>query len=140
MKKLFLPLVALAFGALGAVNVQAVENQTYQLSTHILDISLGKPAAGVDVALSKFDENSLNWQEIDSGVTDKNGRIADFLPEGRDNAGTYKLTFKTYDYFKSQGLDSIYPYVDVVFKINGDTHYHIPITMSANGYATYRGN
>lgn len=137
MKKLFLPLVALAFGA---VNVQAAENQTYQLSTHILDISSGKPAAGVDVALSRFDESSLNWQEIDSGVTDKNGRIADFLPEGSNNAGTYKLTFKTYDYFKSQGLESIYPYVDVVFKINGGTHYHIPITMSANGYATYRGN
>ena len=137
MKKLFLPLVALAFWTM---NVQAAENQTYQLSTHILDISLGKPAAGVDVTLSKFDENTLNWQEIDSGVTDKNGRIADFLPEGSSNNGTYKLTFKTYDYFKSQDLESIYPYVDVVFKINGDTHYHIPITMSANGYATYRGN
>ena len=94
----------------------------------------------MNAALSKFDKNSLNWQEIDSGVTDKNGRISDFLPEGSDNAGTYKLTFKTYDYFKSQGLESIYPYVDVVFKISGDTHYHIPITMSANGYATYRGN
>ncbi len=137
MKKLFLPLVALAFWTM---NVQAAENQTYQLSTHILDISLGKPAAGVNVVLSKLDKNSLDWQEIDSGVTDKNGRIADFLPEGSNNNGTYKLTFKTYDYFKSQDLESIYPYVDVVFKINGDTHYHIPITMSANGYATYRGN
>lgn len=43
-------------------------------------------------------------------------------------------------YFKQQGLDTIYPFVEVIFEIKGDSHYHIPITMSANGYGTYRGN
>ena len=48
--------------------------------------------------------------------------------------------FETEAYFARQGLRSIYPWVEVTFRIEGDDHYHIPITMSANGYATYRGN
>lgn len=74
--------------------------------------------------------------------TDANGRIADLLPHGVPGAndGLYRLRFETEPYFAAQGLRSIYPYVEVTFRIEGDGHYHIPITMSANGYSTYRGN
>lgn len=117
----------------------AQENQRYQLSTHILDISSGKPASGVAVRLFRQDAEG-GWQKVDSGITDANGRIADFLPETKDNFGVYKLSFETQKYFSEQKNNSIYPYVDVVFQINENTHYHIPIVMSANGYSTYRGN
>ncbi|MCY6293643.1 hydroxyisourate hydrolase [Bacteroides fragilis] len=50
------------------------------------------------------------------------------------------LKFYTEPYFLEQGLKSIYPFVEVIFRIEGKKHYHIPITMSANGYSTYRGN
>ena len=137
MKNKILPLVACAFISYPTF---ADDAQTYQLSTHILDISKGQPASGVSIILSKFDANTNQWQVIDNGITDANGRIADFLPEGENHIGTYKLTFKTREYYNQQKQASIYPYVDVIFDINDNGHYHIPITMSANGYATYRGN
>lgn len=58
--------------------IQAQEK--YQLSSHILDISQGKPAPNVKIALSKQDKNQ-NWVLIDEKYTDNNGRIKDFLKE-----------------------------------------------------------
>ncbi|WP_417016641.1 hydroxyisourate hydrolase [Alistipes sp.] len=112
-----------------------------QLSTHMLDVSRGAPAAGVEVELSRQTPDG-GWQTVDRRVTDRNGRVTGLLPirEPDANRGIYRLRFETQPYFEAQGLSSIYPYVEVVFRIEGDGHYHIPITMSANGYATYRGN
>ena len=112
-----------------------------QLSTHMLDVSRGVPAAGVTVELSRQTSDG-GWQTLDRRVTDRNGRVTGLLPirEPDANRGIYRLRFETQPYFEAQGQSSIYPYVEVVFRIEGDGHYHIPITMSANGYATYRGN
>ncbi len=138
MIKFILPLIAV-FIATSSL-VEAKENVKYQLSTHILDISSGKPAAGIEVKLFRKNPTSNIWEEIDKGITDNNGRIADFLPEGKDNFGIYKLNFATLPYFAKKNMASIYPYVEIVFQIDENTHYHIPLTMSANGYSTYRGN
>lgn len=116
------------------------QSPAYQLSTHILDISKGLPAKDVNIVLYKLEPVGQEWVCIASGKTDGNGRIANFLPSAQDNTGTYKLKFDTEPYFQVQNLKSIYPYVEIVFKVEGSGHYHIPITMSANGYATYRGN
>lgn len=113
---------------------------SYQLSTHILDISKGEPASNVEIILYKLDKDGKTWVQVDKGITNKNGRITNFLPDVKNNNGIYKLQFLVSPYFKSQDIKSIYPYVDVVFEVKGKGHYHIPITMSANGYATYRGN
>lgn len=113
---------------------------SYQLSTHILDVGKGQPAPNVTISLFKLSKDSDTWVKIAEGVTDNNGRIKNFLPETQSNDGIYKLKFETKSYFKKQGFTSIYPFVEVVFEINGTSHYHIPITMSANGYGTYRGN
>lgn len=112
----------------------------YQLSTHILDVSRGRPASGVPIQLFRLAEDEKGWNKVGEGITDDNGRIGTFLPESTENAGIYKLRFETRDYFRKQNQDSIYPFVEVVFEIRGTAHYHIPITMSANGYGTYRGN
>ncbi len=112
---------------------------TYQLSSHILDIDKGSPAANVLISLSKQTDNQ--WILIDEKTTDANGRIKDFLPEnGRDHKGIYKLTYHTAPYFAAQGKESFYPFIEVVFEIKDDQHYHVPITLSAYGYSTYRGN
>ena len=137
MRKILLLLLAFT---LCTVASHAQTGNQYQLSTHILDVNSGKPASDVPVKLFKYDEQNQNWQKIAENLTDNNGRIANFLPKNKDNTGIYKLTFETKHYFSSQNMPSIYPFVDVVFKIEGNTHYHIPLTMSANGYATYRGN
>lgn len=122
------------------MNGFAQKSVTYQLSTHMLDISKGQPAPHVTVTLYKLDSITDNWKQITTGKTDENGRIANLLPLPKDNSGIYKLKFETTPYFRAQNLKSIYPYVEVVFRIEGKRHYHIPITMSANGYSTYRGN
>ncbi|MCC6760052.1 MAG: hydroxyisourate hydrolase [Chitinophagaceae bacterium] len=123
-----------------ALSFQGIaQEKTYQLSSHILDISTGKPAAGVTIILSKK-ENNDQWKIIDEKKTDANGRIKDFLPQTSNNLGIYKLTFHTKPYFKQLGQQSFYPFIEVVFELADNEHYHVPITLSAYGYATYRGN
>ncbi len=131
-------LLSLFFGLL-ATFAQA-QTDTYQLSSHILDISTGAPASGVTVKLEKLNEKTNIWAAIDKKVTDENGRIKDFLNYNKTEKGIYKLTFLTADYFKSKKTESFYPFIEVVFQINDANHYHVPITLSAYGYATYRGN
>ncbi len=114
--------------------------EKYQLSTHILDVNLGTPAPGVPIILFRQDADGISWTRIAKGVTDRNGRISNFLPSGKSNSGIYKLRFETGNYFRDQKINSIYPFVEIVFEIKDNTHYHIPITISANGYTTYRGN
>ncbi|HEX7366116.1 MAG TPA: hydroxyisourate hydrolase [Pelobium sp.] len=58
----------------------------------------------------------------------------------QSNLGIYRLTYLTADYFKKSGTESFYPFIEVVFQIKDGNHYHVPITLSAYGYATYRGN
>lgn len=116
------------------------QNKNYQLSSHILDINLGSPAPGVKITLAKQDKNN-EWKTIDEKVTDANGRVKDFLEEnGRDNRGIYKLTYHVGPYFESQKQDTFYPFIEVVFEIKDNNHYHVPITLSPYGYSTYRGN
>lgn len=136
MRQRLMILAAVAAGALFA----AVPAETkHQLSTHILDVSRGAPASGVTIALYRMTDSD-SWTKVAESVTDANGRIGNFLPATQPNDGIYKLRFETRGYFEAQGLESIYPFVEVVFEIRGGSHYHIPITLSANGYGTYRGN
>jgi len=118
--------------ALSATASYAAGNQDkYQLSSHILDISTGKPAPNVNVRLM-MQEKTGSWKLLNTQKTDESGRIGNFLPnqDGVEHDGTYKLIFETTPYFHNQGLKSFYPYVEVNFNIEGDNHYHVPITLS----------
>lgn len=134
MKKLLILCMFVLFAGM------SYAGQSYQLSTHILDISKGNPASNVEVVLYKLGKDGVTWEQAGKGTTDKNGRIGSFLSEDKDNRGVYKLQFMVAPYFKAQKLKSIYPYIEVVFEIKDKSHYHIPITVSANGYGTYRGS
>lgn len=121
-------------------SITFAQNKTYQLSSHILDISTGTAAPNVEVSLQKLNSDK-SWTTLSTFKTDKNGRITDFLPYGKtNNDGTYKLTFQTHPYFEKNKIDSFYPFVEVVFYIKGNEHFHVPITISPFGYSTYRGN
>lgn len=113
---------------------------THQLSSHILDVSTGRPAAGVPVRLEKLNEKNSKWTTVEEKVTDNNGRIKDFLDYKTTETGIYRLTFLVADYFKQQNTASFYPFIEVVFQIKDKEHYHVPITLSPYGYSTYRGN
>ncbi|MCR8668745.1 hydroxyisourate hydrolase [Aestuariibaculum sp. M13] len=121
-------------------NISA-QKGNYQLSTHVLDITVGTPVENVKIILFRK-ELSDDWTLIDNKFTDKNGRITSFLENKRDssNYGIYKLRFETNSYFNKQNKETFYPYIEVVFKIEDNKHYHVPITLTPFGYSTYRGN
>ena len=54
---------------------------SYQLSSHILDINKGTPAADVKIRLSKLETKTDTWIQVAEKTTDNNGRVKDFLPE-----------------------------------------------------------
>lgn len=121
-------------------NVVLAQKPVYQLSSHVLDISNGQAAPGIRIVLSKQDAQQ-SWKVVAEKTTNDQGRVTDFLPErGQSNTGIYRLRFYTAPYFKAQNLQCFYPFIDVVFEISDTTHYHVPITLSPFGYATYRGN
>ncbi len=99
----------------------------------------GYPAANVKISLYKQNSDG-DWAFVEAKVTDQNGRIKDFLPYTQDNRGIYKLTYHVGPYFESQRQNGFYPFIDVVFQITDENHYHVPITLSPFGYSTYRGN
>ncbi|MCW2792256.1 MAG: hydroxyisourate hydrolase [Nocardioides sp.] len=104
------------------------------LSTHVLDTSRGRPAAGVRVALE-----SASGAGLGEGVTDADGRISTF-GAARLGEGEYRLRFDTGAYFTSLGADTFYPEVTVQFVVAGDDHFHVPLLLNPYGYSTYRGS
>lgn len=91
MKKI--TLIILVF--IGIMQVSLAQETKFQLSSHILDITTGKPATNVKITLSKMNKNDT-WTMVEEKNTDSNGRIKDFLKQdGKDNTGIYKLTFHT---------------------------------------------
>lgn len=110
-----------------------------QLTTHVLDTTLGKPGAGITIKLLQNTGNGR--QVIAQGVTDADGRIADLLPPERILLpGDYKMSFATGNYFSQQNIKGFYPVVEIRFVIDDDAHYHIPLLISPFGYSTYRGS
>jgi len=110
------------------------------ISTHILDMALGRPAAGVPITLARMTASA--WHLINDDVTDADGRCKHLLPP--DHAlvmGMYRVHFATAVYYAQQELTGLYPYVEIVFEVTDKTqHYHIPLLLTANGYTTYRGS
>jgi 5-hydroxyisourate hydrolase len=107
------------------------------ITTHVLDTSRGRPAAGVGVVLEvRSDEG---WREIVRAETDSDGRVRDLLPEAA--VGVYRLTFEIETYFDAQGIEGFYPEATIVFHVrNAGEHHHVPLLLSPFGYSTYRGS
>jgi len=111
-----------------------------QITTHVLDTTRGLPAQNLPITL--FAQTSDGWNELATGVTNADGRIAGLLA---DNvvlaAGVYRMHFATKPYFEANKEPGFYPYVDIVFELDGSpSHYHIPLLLTAFGYSTYRGS
>ncbi|CAJ2375811.1 MAG: hydroxyisourate hydrolase [Gammaproteobacteria bacterium] len=109
-----------------------------QITTHILDTSRGKPAAGVRLALRRYADGK--WSELAAGVTDADGRVSDLLKDGEAlPAGEYQIAFETGAYYGD--APCFYPRVEITFRIEGDgQHYHVPLLLNPFGYSTYRGS
>jgi 5-hydroxyisourate hydrolase len=95
---------------------------TTSLTTHVLDTSAGRPAAGVRVVLRR-DEDELAAVETDA---DGRARVADEL-----EPGPYILVFHPPSPFFRR--------VELELELD-DGHHHVPLLVSPYGCATYRGS
>ena len=110
-----------------------------QITTHILDTSLGKPAEGVAASLEQRVEGA--WNEVGNGTTDGDGRISTLLQQDTVlDPGVFRLIFNTGDYYSRKGTECFYPKVVIVFETTDSSHYHVPLLLNPFGYSTYRGS
>jgi 5-hydroxyisourate hydrolase len=103
------------------------------ISSHVLDASLGTPAAGVSVTLSR---QADGWRDVESGVTDADGR---YRFSAETPPGTYRLAFGCGPYFAARSVATFYPEVIITFLVT-DGHFHVPLLLSPFAYSTYRGS
>ncbi len=109
-----------------------------QLTTHVLDTSIGRPGKDISIRLKKL--SGGQWKTFAQGLTNDDGRVADLLPPCRILTGNYKIVFDTGAYFTAQNLKSFYPEVEIQFSIADATHYHVPLLLNPYGFSTYRGS
>lgn len=107
------------------------------VSTHVLDASAGRPAAGVALSLSVAGACG-DWVPVESGETDGDGR---HRFGAATEPGVYRLVFGTGAYFAAAGVAAFYPEVPVTFTVaDAGAHYHVPLLLSPFAYSTYRGS
>lgn len=104
------------------------------ITTHVLDLSRGCPAARIPVELDLF-ITGHGWREVGRGLTTTEGRIQDF---GEPAApGLYRLSFDLASYLP----EAFFPSIAITFDVrDAADHYHVPLLVSRFGYSTYRGS
>lgn len=113
-----------------------------KLSTHVLDLTTGRPAAGMEIQLCRLDADRAAHL-VKSTVTNADGRTdAPLLGPGEIHPGRYELLFAVRDYFTARGVAC--EFLDVVpvqFTVtNADASYHVPLLVTPWAYQTYRGS
>lgn len=108
------------------------------LSSHVLDSTSGRPAAGVALRWERLQEG--RWEPVADAATDADGRVRDWGAAAPE-AGTHRLVFDTGTYFADRGMPTFYPEVVVVFRVTDpDEHHHVPLLLGPFAYSTYRGS
>ena len=106
-----------------------------RISTHVLDIAKGCPAAGIKIELR------IHGAVVTSTVTNADGRTdAPMLSGNEIPVGRYELVFHVAEYFETPDI----PFLDDIvirFGVNDPGgHYHVPLLVAPHGYSTYRGS
>ena len=113
------------------------------LTTHVLDLVLGRPAAGVRVVVARVERDGARiLAEI---RTNADGRCdAPLVAADALKVGVYELLFHVGDYFGRGAPGDPPPFLDVVplrFGVADPTlHYHVPLLVTPWAYSTYRGS
>lgn len=103
------------------------------ISTQVIDISLGRPAANIPVVLDLF-VTGHGWREIGQGVTDSDGIVETFGENGAPSI--YRLAFDIAAYRP----DPFFPAINITFEIGAsDEDCHLSLHLSPYGYSVSRG-
>ena len=106
------------------------------VTSHVLDSTTGRPAAGVGLRLEG--RADAGWTLLGEAVTDADGRVSRFGPDALAE-GVYRVVFDTAGWFGDR--PTFYPEVVIVFELaEASEHYHIPLLLSPFAYSTYRGS
>lgn len=114
-----------------------------KLTTHVLDLSSGIPAAGVRIELHAVRADGAVL--VAEQVTGSDGRCSTPLLEGeRFIHGRYVLTFHVADYFRARGVVLPEPaFIEAAVIHLGiaspQQHYHVPLLIAPWSYSVYRG-
>ncbi|KAG5042886.1 hypothetical protein AAZX31_03G083500 [Glycine max] len=120
------------------------------ITTHVLDVSRGAPAAGIDVLLEVWRGTQSqptfgatgggSWVFQGSSKTDSDGRSGQLLSiVDEASPGIYRISFNTGKYIPN----GFFPYVSIVFEIKESQkreHFHVPLLLSPFSFSTYRGS
>ena len=111
-----------------------------KLSTHVLDLTTGRPAAGMVIQLLRVGRDPVLIKTV---TTNADGRTdGPLLDEATMAAGHYELVFHVSDYFASHGVECAFlGQVPIRFSITDATAgYHVPLLVTPWAYSTYRGS
>ncbi|QJD83418.1 hydroxyisourate hydrolase [Cohnella herbarum] len=115
-----------------------------RITTHVLDISHGKPASGMIVRLWKRESGSTTLELLKEDRINSDGRLDAPLLEGKNMAtGEYELSFDMGSYFKEvRDMESLlFEIIPIRFRVaDENSHYHVPLLVAPGGYSTYRGS
>jgi 5-hydroxyisourate hydrolase len=113
-----------------------------RLTTHVLDTTHGRPAAGMRIDLLMV--HGDHGHHLMSARTNDDGRLDRPLLEGEQfRLGTFELIFHVGEYFDRLGTAIEHQFLDIVpirFSMSEEAHYHVPLLVSPFGYSTYRGS
>nr|XP_027106760.1 uric acid degradation bifunctional protein TTL-like isoform X1 [Coffea arabica] len=129
---------------------QATTRSRPPITTHVLDVALGSPAAGIEVQLEIWEGNEPpsaftqshtgHWILQGTSMTDKDGRSGQLISMVDNlNAGIYCISFNTGKYNPA----GFFPYVSIVFEVRESQkseHFHVPLLLSPFSFSTYRGS
>ena len=106
-----------------------------KLSTHVLDLTTGKPAAGMKIELRELATGAL-LKEV---ITNADGRTDTPLLTGDEvRVGEYELLFHVGDYFHDKSFLDCVP---IRFHIaDASAGYHGPLLCTPWAYSPYRGS
>ena len=115
------------------------------LTTHVLDTTRGRPAAGVAIELYEFSPEGGRTLAA-RATTNADGRTdAPLIAAPEARVGKFELVFHIGDYFRAQGVNLPDPaFLDLVpirFAVaDVAAHYHVPLVATPWSYSTYRGS
>ena len=113
-----------------------------RLSTHVLDLTRGRPASGVMIELFAVEGEESGRRRLKAVRTNADGRTDGPLLSGQEMVpGTFELVFHVGDYFGAAVAERFLDQVPVRFAIgDADGHYHVPLLVTPWAYQTYRGS